>query len=281
MTLGAISVEYHVAYFRLIRPLNCAITLISVFVGGWIGKSIHFSTELVAAGVIGFIVCAFGNIINDIYDIEIDRINNPQRPLASGRAKQSRALLMAFICLIVALAAAFLLGILPFIIVITALLLLFLYSAYFKKTLAGNIVVATAAGLSFVLGGIVTENAACVIPFVFSIFIHLPREIVKDIIDMKGDKMIGAVTLPIVAGITRSCTISAILLGCLFLMLPIPYIINILNVVYIVIILVIAYPILFFVMWRLVRKPALDELPRISNFMKAAMAVGLAAMIIS
>jgi geranylgeranylglycerol-phosphate geranylgeranyltransferase len=265
----------------MIRPLNCAITLLSVIVGGWIGKSIHFSFELVAAGIIGFLVCAFGNIVNDIYDIESDRVNNPHRPLASGQAKQNIALLMALICLLTALIGGFFLGIPPLIVVITALLLLFLYSAYLKKTLAGNLVVALTAGLSFILGGIVTKNPASIIPFVFSLFIHLPREIVKDIMDMKGDKMIGAVTLPIVAGITQSCTISAILLGCLILLLPVPYIINILDVVYIVIILVVAYPILLYIIWRLMKKPPLDELPRISNLMKAAMAVGLAAMIIS
>jgi geranylgeranylglycerol-phosphate geranylgeranyltransferase len=270
-----------VAYLSIIRPLNCGITLISVFVGGWIGKSIHFSTELVAAGIIGFIVCAFGNVVNDIYDIEIDRINNPQRPLPSGRAKKKVALLMALIFLIIALAGSFFLGVVPFIAVITALVLLFLYSAYLKKTLAGNIVVALTAGLSFVFGGLVARNPACVIPFVFSIFIHLPREIVKDIIDMKGDKMTGATTLPVVAGITQSYTISAIFLGFLFLLLPIPFIINILSVVYIIIILLIAYPILLYIIWRLMKRPALDDLPLISNLMKAAMAAGLAAMIIS
>ena len=265
----------------MIRPLNCAITLLSVFVGGWIGKSIHFSIELIGAGIVGFLVCAFGNIVNDMFDIEIDRINNPQRPLASGQARQNIALLMALIFLGVSLVTAFFLGLLPFIVVITAILFLFFYSAYLKKTLAGNLIVALTAGLSFILGGLVGKNTACLIPFVFSIFIHVPREIVKDIMDMKGDKMTGAVTLPIFAGITRSCTISAILLACLALLLPVPYIINILNVVYILIILVVAYPILLYIIWRLMRKPGLDELPRISNLVKAAMAVGLAAMIIS
>lgn len=269
------------AYFRIIRPLNCGITLISVFVGGWIGKGIHFPTELVAAGVIGFIVCAFGNVVNDINDIEIDRINNPQRPLPSGRAKKNVATLMALIFGLVALTGSFFLGILPFLVVITALLLLFLYSAHLKKTLAGNIVVALTAGLSFVFGGLVAKNPACIIPFIFSIFIHLPREIVKDIMDIKGDKMTGAVTLPIIAGFTQSYTISAILLGFLFLLLPIPYIINVLSVVYIIIILLIAYPILLYIIWRLMKRPLVDELPLISNLMKAAMAAGLGAMIIS
>ena len=275
------SVEYLVAYLHIIRPLNCGITLISVFVGGWIGEGIYFSTELVAAGIIGFIVCAFGNIINDIYDIEIDRINNPQRPLPSGRVKKNIARFMALLLFLIAVTGAFSLGIFPLIVVITALLLLYLYSAYLKKTLAGNIVVALTAGLSFVFGGLVARNPACIIPFVFSMFIHLPREIVKDIMDMKGDKMTGAVTLPILAGMTQSYTISAILLVFLLLLLPIPYIINILSTVYIIVVLLIAYPILLYIIWRLMKRPALDELPLLSNLMKAAMAAGLAAMILS
>lgn len=269
------------AYLRIIRPLNCLITLVSVLVGAWIGQRIVLSIPIAVAGLIGFIVCAFGNVVNDIKDIEIDRINNPDRPLPSGRVPKKAALYMAVVFFLLALAGALFLGMWPFLTVITSLFLLFLYSSHLKKTMAGNFTVAFIAGLSFVFGGFVGRNPFCIIPLIFSIFIHLPREIVKDVMDMRGDKATGARTLPIIAGPARSFNISALILALLCLILPVPYILGILNVVYIIIILVAVYPLLFYIVLRLLRKPQSSALPLISTFIKASMVAGLIAMIAS
>ena len=269
------------AYLRIIRPINCCITLLSVLVGGWIGQGISFSANLLLAGSIGFVACAFGNIVNDIKDIEIDRINNPERPLPSGALTVRSAMFMAITLFILPAIASFYLGVWPFIIVITALLLLLLYSTYLKKTIAGNLTVAVIAGLSFVLGGLVSRNPMCIVPLIFSIFTHLPREIVKDVIDMKGDRVIGVVTLPIIVGPFRAYTISSSLLGILCLLLPLPYVLRILNVAYIIIVLVFAYPIILYTIWRLLRKPRPDELRLISELIKTSMVIGLIAMIVS
>ncbi len=242
---------------------------------------IAISAPLLAAALIGFAVCGFGNIINDIRDIEIDRINKPARPLPAGDVNKDNAVLMALVLLFAPAAGSFFLGFWPFLTVITALLLLFLYSTYLKKTLAGNITVAVIAGLSFVFGGLVARNPACIIPLLFAILVHLPREIVKDIMDMRGDRARNAITLPILMGPTRACSMSALLLAFLCLTLPLPYVLGILNANYIIVILVAAYPILFFVIWQLLRKPPTDKLPLISNLIKASMAIGLFAMIIS
>ena len=79
----------------MLRPLNCIITMGAVWVGGWIGQDIILSPSLILAGMIGFLVCGFGNLINDLYDIEIDKINNPERPLPSGRADRKIAIIMS------------------------------------------------------------------------------------------------------------------------------------------------------------------------------------------
>ena len=268
-------------YLRIIRPVNCIITLLSVLVGAWIGQTISFSNAVIFAGLIGFAVCAFGNVVNDIKDIDIDRINNPGRPLPSGQVQKKHAIIMAAAILVLCLSTSFFLGTWPFLTVIMALLLLYLYSAILKRTLAGNITVAMITGLSFVFGGFVAHNMACIIPMFFSIFIHLPREIVKDVIDMKGDKAIGAHTLPIAVGPFRACSISALLLAFLLLILPLPFIVGILNRNYIIIVLVAGYPILAYSIWQLVTKPPPHKLGLISNLIKASMAVGLIAMIVS
>jgi len=270
-----------VAYLRIIRPVNCIITSISVLVGGWIAKEIFLSGNLVIAALIGFAVCAFGNLINDIKDIEIDRINNPTRPLPSGKVKKNFIWLMAFASMIGSAIASFFLGTIPFLVVIAAIILLIFYSVYLKKTVFGNITVALIAGLSFIFGGVVANNILSIVPAIFSILIHMPREILKDVIDMKGDRMTGAVTLPILVGPMQAYNISAIFLSVLCLMLPIPYITGILDATYIIIILAGAYPLLIYIIWRLLKKPPASALHLISNLIKASMIVGLLAMIIS
>ena len=188
---------------------------------------------------------------------------------------------MVLFFLIISIVGSLFLGIWPFLTVITALLLLFLYSIYLKKTLAGNVTVGLITGLSFVFGGLVARNPACLIPLFFSLLIHLPREIVKDVMDMKGDHAIGALTLPIAVGPFRACTISALLVACLCLVLPLPYVLGILNRNYIIIILVAGYPILLYIVWQLLKKPSTEKLPLISNLIKTSMAIGLIAMIVS
>ena len=71
-------------FFIIIRPLNCLITFIAIIVSGFIcSKDNHISTNLFLAGLVGFLITAAGNSINDIIDIDIDRINRPNRPLPS------------------------------------------------------------------------------------------------------------------------------------------------------------------------------------------------------
>jgi 4-hydroxybenzoate polyprenyltransferase len=101
------------------------------------------------------------------------------------------------------------------------------------------------------------------------------------VLDIRGDKTIGARTLPIIAGPIKACNISALILSLLCFMLPLPYILGILNAAYIVIVLAIVYPMLFYIIIRLFRKPQAGALPIISNLIKASMVTGLIAMIVS
>lgn len=267
-------------YFMIIRPVNCAITFVSVLVGAWIGRGIFFSPTLLLAGMIGFIACAFGNVVNDLNDIEIDKINNPQRPLPSGQVDKKNVKLLAFLFFIISIIGAISLGIAAFFLVLGVLVLLILYATHLKKTTWSNFIVALIAGLSFILGGLVAGDLYCIIPFIFSFFIHLPREIIKDVIDMKGDKSMGIASLPIVLGVKQSYNISALLLGILCILLPLPFILNVLSAVYMLVVLLFAYPIIIFTILKLSKSPNEGELNRLSNLLKISMLVGLVAVIV-
>jgi geranylgeranylglycerol-phosphate geranylgeranyltransferase len=266
-------------YVVIIRPMNCAITFLSVLVGAWIGKGILALHHVLVAGIVGFCVCAFGNIINDLYDVEIDRINNPQRPLPAGRVEKRHVIFLAILFFIISSLISINLGVIIFLLVLCALLMLFLYASYFKKTICSNFIIAFISGASFILGGLVTKNYACTFPFLFSFFIHVPREVIKDIIDMKGDKTAGVESLPIVVGVKQSFNLSALLLGILCIILPLPFLFNMLHALYIIIVLVLAYPLIIYTIVRLLQSPHECELAKLSLLLKISMVVGLVAMV--
>ena len=71
-------------YIQLTRPVNLLIALLSIFIGGFVTGTIHPLLKLLLASFSGMLVAAGANSINDYYDLEIDRINKPKRPLPSG-----------------------------------------------------------------------------------------------------------------------------------------------------------------------------------------------------
>lgn len=268
------------AYLEIIRPVNCIIAFASVLVGAWIGKDIMFSPQLLLTAMILFLIYAFGNIVNDLFDIEIDKINRPERPLPSGKVKKRNVTVLAIFFFVIAVTFSISLGAAVFLLVLAISIVSFLYDIHFKKTVLGNAIVSLITGLGFILGGIVVGNPACIFPFVFSLFIHMPREIVKDIIDIKGDRLYGVVSLPILLGTKKSLNLGALFLTVLCVVLPLPFIMRILHLRYMLILLIGAYPLLIHTIITFLKNPEKNILRKSSTVLKVSMAIGLVAMII-
>ena len=209
--------------FLLLRPVNCSIAALSVWVGACTAGTLWPTTELAVAAVATASIAAAGNIFNDFRDVEIDRINRPGRPLPAGLVSSGLAQLEAAVLALAGLAAAWWLGPSTGLIATTALLLLFAYSLYLKiTTIWGNLVVAIVAAAAFPFGAIATGTwGRSWIPAGFALLFHLGREIVKDLEDVAGDDSVGARTLPLRwgASVARWSTtlIFLILIGLTFL----------------------------------------------------------------
>lgn len=170
-------------------------------------------------------IAAAGNIINDIYDVEIDRINKPKKVLLGNKISERTANRLYIILSIIGVAIGFYLSNHIEKPVFAALFvffsaLLYLYSTYLKGIfLIGNILVSALVAMSLLivtlfdlLPAITIENQAAqsvvfkiVLNYAFfAFFINLIREIVKDLQDINGDKKGGMNTLPIVIGRKRT-----------------------------------------------------------------------------
>jgi 4-hydroxybenzoate polyprenyltransferase len=149
-----------------------------------------------------------------------------------------------------------------------------------KKTPLANVVVSILTGFSFLLGGILTENPWCAYPFIFSILLHMPREIIKDIMDRPGDERFGVRSIPIVYGDKRAYTLSAFSLILFCALSPVPFFTGILGFGYLLVVAVGVLPVCIYLIFRLLRDPERIDLAHCSRGIKSVMAIGLIAMII-
>ncbi len=201
------------AYFQISRPVNVLITLVSIPVACWIAGGIASSRFIIfLAGLTGALVAAGANAINDVFDIDIDRINRPERPLPRGALTIYDAKKMWLILSIAALIINLFLNLTALLIVILSIVLLYLYSARLKRTvLAGNLVIGLMTGMAFIYGGIVIGRIErAVVPAVFAFLVNLARELLKDVEDLEGDRKENAVTLPIKYGVIPALVIATV-----------------------------------------------------------------------
>ena len=195
-------------------------TLINVYLDNFTLNNIRFSFYLIAL----ILIVAAGYIINDIYDIETDKINKKENQIIGNSISSKSAFnyyyLLNFIGVLFGFYIALSIGKTAFgFIFIFFAFSLWRYSKQHKTSFAtGNFQVAFLTALSIinlilfdlVPIGINNENGSLMISKIimfyagFSFITTLIREIVKDIEDLEGDQKINAKTLAITYGLKKS-----------------------------------------------------------------------------
>lgn len=270
------------AYVELARPLNVLIAAITVLVGALASGPLHQGLPLLLACLVAALVTGGANAINDVYDVEIDRINKPRRPLPSGRLNRAQAAAFGAVFLAMALAISPFLGPWGLCIALFVTFLLVGYSARLKRTpLWGNLTVALAAGLAFLYGGIAVDRPwPALIPAGFAFLFHLGREILKDSQDVAGDRVAGARTLPTRVGVPLALKWAGLVFTLLILTTPLPYLVGHYSLAYLVIVVLGVDIPLVYVIVSSQRDQKPDHLGRLSLLLKMDMWVGLVAIIV-
>ena len=179
-----------------------------------------WSLDLLLYPFIGLVMAAVlnaaSNALNQIYDLEIDRINKPKRALPSGRLSRREAWTFTLAAYVVALVLAWLVA--PggrhecFWIVVVATVITVLYSAppFRTKRLGiwANLTIAIPRGVLLKVAGwsavkTVLGTEPWFIGSVFGLFL-LGASTTKDFADMEGDARGGCRTLPIIYGVRRA-----------------------------------------------------------------------------
>ncbi|WP_405264508.1 UbiA family prenyltransferase [Methanobrevibacter sp.] len=233
-------------YLEILRPGNALMGAISIILIAIIDKTI--SIPIVLAMITVFFETAAGNVINDYFDYNIDLVNKPERPIPSGRISLENGKRYAYLLFAAGTVCGFLISYLtanwiPFIIVLIADVVLYLYAYKLKATpLIGNLAVGFMTGFGFVFGGFTINNPSIVMTSIFLGFFAFvmttAREIIKDIEDVEGDRKDGARTLPILIGKKKPAILATILIIIDCALCPLLYIYHIFGVLYLVIIAV-------------------------------------------
>jgi geranylgeranylglycerol-phosphate geranylgeranyltransferase len=178
----------------LMRPVNCVMIGFAVIVGAFVSKPVSLSPAQLGLGFFtGFFICAYSMCVNDIYDLEVDRINQPGRPIPSGRVTPRDAFMLSLVVLAAGVACALLsLNLLAISIAAAYAFLSWLYNSRAKKTgLPGNLIVASSLAIPFVYGGAVgggsMVGSLLLLMALTAFFSGVGREVVKAMADAEGD----------------------------------------------------------------------------------------------
>lgn len=265
------------ALFLLARPFNCLITALSVGLGGFAAGLGCPSAGLGWTALSAALIAGAGNAINDVVDLEIDRVNRPGRPLPSGRLGRRAAVAEALALALAGLGLAWWLGPARGMVASAAALALLLYSTHLKRrALWGNLAVSAVAAAAFPYGALAVGRwGRSWIPAGFAFLFHLGREIVKDLEDMEGDQAQGARTLPLRWGARPAAWLATLVYAILVLFTLIPWAQGLYGAVYLLLVLLLA-ALVVRVLVRLHRNSTAGSL--LSRSLKVGMLLGLAAV---
>jgi chlorophyll synthase len=182
---------------------------------------------LVAVGVLlsGPLVCATSQAVNDWYDRHVDAINEPQRPIPSGRMPGRWGLYVAIIWTLLSLLVAVTLGPWGFGAAVVGLLLAWAYSApplrLKRNGWWGNAACGICyEGLAWITGAVVMAGGqapslqSLVLAALYSAGAHGIMTL-NDFKSIEGDRQMGIGSLPVRLGVQR-----AALAACLTMALP-------------------------------------------------------------
>ncbi len=296
-----------ISFLKLIRYKNLIMVLLTMIltkyalISSFLKESNLSYLDFLILSLSILLISAGGYIINDIYDIEADKINKPHKVYISNTISKKRAIIfyLAFtiLGLILGLWLSFLknIEILSLYFIATAVLLL-LYSKYLKKLpLLGNLLISLLVPFIIILvyefdkklvakSELFNDIFLSITVFYYMFFAFLTtliRELIKDIEDVDGDFKLKMKTLPILIGKIRtrniSIFLSLLLLFFLFLLIKDSFDSNELYLMPFASILSIVSAYFIFKLWSAKTKTQFSFL---SSLMKMIMLIGILSMVL-
>ena len=203
------------ALWELMRLEHGVMLFLAILIGALIiQKGLPPIDKLIFAFLTAMFLEASTFALNDYFDLEIDKKNKRyDRPLARGDLKPKTALYLFYILFPLGILASWMVNTTCFIIATITAFLSIVYDVKMKKTkLLGNFYIAYIMAIPFIFGGTVVSTN---IPFIIYLLAAIAflagsgREIMKDVMDYKGDKEKGVKSFPKYIGTHNSNIVAA------------------------------------------------------------------------
>jgi 4-hydroxybenzoate polyprenyltransferase len=183
--------------------------------GSELASFTHFPLKNVFLATVSNLLSIFGiYTLNDIYDIQEDRINAPHRPLPSGLVTVKEAYILVLIYFLLSFVLSLLAGPLTFLLNIFLCSLGIAYSVppiRLKRTIFSYAIVGSGFFLSTLMGSTVALPTAKATYLAVIIFLMVTGLLpIKDFNTMEGDKEVGTKTLPLLIGKGRTARLMAL-----------------------------------------------------------------------
>jgi len=255
--------------YKISRPLTTLTGGLAVLLGGYVAGTGAWVKVILAILATWFITAA-ANAWNDYQDIEIDKINQPKRPLPSGQVSPRSVLLYSLVMTAVSILLAAFINPTAFVIALASAAMLYIYSWRLKSTvLMGNAIIAAISAMSAIFGGIAAGNVrpslwlAAIIASAI-----MGREVLKTLADYEGDLRQRCRTVATVWGRRPARIVFYILGAATLVVMMVPYMLNVYQPVYAFIVALGVYPVLFYILVRVTRDRSGPQLEKLSQLMK-------------
>ncbi len=200
-------------WIRIMRPFNCFLLTMCAIVGIMVSNPEEFYSgsdlidhlpTLIMIFIGGWALSASAMVLNDYFDIEIDKINDPDRPIPSGEIKPKQALSFGLILIAIGILMGIGIDLYEFFMqtgsqvgvsIVTAVICAIMaagYTKYMKRfSIVGNLAVSIGVWMGFLYGDLVFDFMPEALPECMAaaaFFLNFGREVSKGIMDIEGDR---------------------------------------------------------------------------------------------
>ncbi len=270
-------------YLKLIRPINCLVMSFAILVGVLLAGNGNIQwLNLLFGGITAFTLTAAAMAVNDYYDYDIDKINEPQRPIPSGAVTKKGALIETGALTVIGLVAAYAVSLNCFIFAFVAWVIMVTYSTVGKRSgLAGNFLVSACVAAPFLYGSLVATNEIGLNVILFASMAFLSntgREIAKGIVDVQGDRSYHIKTMAVRFGEVKAALGAAFFFIFAVCLTAIPLILGIVSIWFVPFVLVTDIGLVWCSV-SLIRNPARENARKIKRIVLYLFIFGLLSFI--
>jgi chlorophyll synthase len=201
-----------ITWFPPMWAFGCGVVASGVAVTG------RWGIVIIGVLLAGPLVCATSQAVNDWFDRHVDAINEPQRPIPSGRMPGRSGLVVAIVWTLLSLAVATLLGPWGFAAAATGLALAWAYSApplrLKQNGWWGNLAcgmcyegLAWVTGSAVMAGGAMPDLRSILLAGLYSLGAHGIMTL-NDFKAIEGDRQMNIRSLPVQLGVDRAAQVA-------------------------------------------------------------------------